>query len=127
MEQFKNITRLYNVAYRSIFTFTGKLSYDRVTDCLIKLANEIMETDTDESLWGIAEFDEAGLDGLVIGAYWHFTQWHTGMSSKGYRALCELGRVYSPGMETGPETETREHCAYVMLEEMAEQQYGKGE
>ena len=124
--EYRNIERLYNVAYASIFTFTGKLSYDRVTDCLIKLSNEIMETDTGESLWwGIGESDEAGLDGLIIGAYWHFTQWHGGVSSKGYRALCELGRVYWPNMETGPETDTREHCAYVMLEEMAEQQYSQ--
>jgi hypothetical protein len=118
--EYRNIERLYNVAYASIFTFTGKLSYDRVTDCLIKLANEIMETDTDESLWwGIGEFDEAGLDGLIIGAYWHYSEWHGGQSSKGYAALSALGRIYWPNMETGPEPDTGEHCAYEMLNLMA--------
>ena len=119
--EYRNIERLYNVAYASIFTFTGKLSYDRVTDCLIKLSNEIMETDTGESLWwGIGESDEAGLDGLIIGAYWHYSEWHAGMYSNGYAALSALGRIYWPNMETGPETETGEHSAYTMLNELAE-------
>ena len=37
---------------------------------------------------------------LIVGAYWHYTEWHSGQWSKGYAALSALGRIYSPNMET---------------------------
>ena len=121
MAQFKNITRLYNVAYKSIFTINGTLKYSRVTDTIIKLVNMVAETETDEfTLTDIGEFNEACLSDLIIGAFWHYTEWHGGQSSKGYAALSSLGGIYWPNMETGPETETGEHSAYTMLNELAE-------
>lgn len=75
----RNIERFYNVAYNSLFTINGTLSYDRVTDCLIKLANELSATDTDEEdVWTCGEFNEAALADLIVGAYWHYTEWHGG-------------------------------------------------
>jgi hypothetical protein len=114
--EYRNIERLYNVAYASIFTFTGKLSYDRVTDCLVHLADMVAETETNEfTLTDIGEHNEACLADLIIGAYWHYSERHGGQSSKGYAALSALGRIYWPNMETGPEPDTGENCAYEML------------
>jgi len=121
MGQFKNIIRLYNVAYRSMFTINGTLPYSRVTDCVISLADMVTDTETDEfTLTDIGEFNEACLADLIIGAFWHYTEWHGGQSSKGYAALSSLGGIYWPNMETGPEPDTGEHCAYEMLNELAE-------
>jgi len=121
MVQFKNIIRLYNVAYKSIFTINGTLDYSRVTDTIIKLVNMVAETETDEfTLTDIGEHNEACLADLIIGAFWHYTEWHGGQSSKGYAALSSLGCIYWPNMETGTEPETGEHSAYTMLNELAE-------
>ena len=125
--QYRDITRLYNAVNNSLCTINGSLSYNRLTDAIIKLTNVLADTDTDGDVWSIGEYNEVDLMGLIVGAYWHYTEWHGGQSSKGYAALSSLGGIYWPNMETGPETETREHCAYVMLEEMAEEQHGKGE
>lgn len=118
--KYRNIERLYKAAYRSIFTITGKLDYNRVTDCLIKLANTLEETETDETVWYIGECDGCGLDNLIVGAYWHYTDWHGGQYSKGYAALCALGLIFSPGMANGPETDSSEQEAYDLLNDMAE-------
>ena len=115
----RNVTRLYNVVYRSLFTINGRLSYDRLTDGIIKLAEMVQETRTGEfTLQEIGEFNEACLSDLIIGAFWHYTEHHDGQESKGYRALSELSGIYSPGMETGPEPETGEYSAYSMLADM---------
>ncbi|KAE8546182.1 hypothetical protein [Marinobacter nauticus] len=115
-----SVERLYNVAYRSIFTVNGRLSYDRVTDCLIKLADMLVETETDEfTFQEIGEHSEADLGALIIGAFWHYTEYHKGQDSKGYAALSSLGRIFSPGMEQGPEPDSSEYDAYRMLAELA--------
>lgn len=118
--QLKNIQRLYSVAYNTIATINGRLSYERVTDCLIKLADMVAEKETPEFfLQETGEFKEFALDSLLIGAYWHYEQWHGGQSSKGYRALCAIGRIYSPGMESGPEQGTGERIAFEQLHKLA--------
>jgi hypothetical protein len=81
----------------------------------------VAETETYEfTLTDIGEFNEACLADLIIGAYWHYSERHAGMYSNGYAALSALGRIYWPNMETGPETETGEHSAYTMLNELVE-------
>ena len=118
--QLRNIERLYSVAYNTIATINGRLSYERVTDCIIRLADMVAEKETPEFfLQETGEFNEFALDSLLIGAYWHFTEWHAGQSSKGYAALSSLGRIYSPGMETGPEQGTGERIAYELLHQLA--------
>jgi len=115
----KNITRLYNVINRSLFCTDGNLDYNRITEAFTLLANEITRTDYDEcdnNYWTIGEYDLCPLDELIIGAYWHYTEFHEGQWSLSYAALCALGKVFSPG-RTGPESENE---AYLALNELAE-------
>ena len=97
----KNITNLYNLIDLSIGSINPPLdSYSRVTDAIISLANAVADYDGDsDDIWYIGEFGYmGGLDNLIIGAYWHYTDWHGGQWSQGYAALCSLGRVFSPNM-----------------------------
>lgn len=118
--QLRNITRLYNVAYNTIATINGRLSYERITDCIIRLADMVAETETPEFfLQETGEHNEFRLDDLLIGAYWHFTEWHSGQFSKGYQALSAIGRIFSPGCTNGPEQGTGERIAYELLHQLA--------
>lgn len=114
----RNIERLFNVIDNSLFTINGKLSYDRITKAFILLANEISQTETDESVWTIGEFGYASLDSLIIGAYWHYSECHAGQASKGYEALSALGRVFNPGM-SWIEEDCSEYDVYSHLNDMA--------
>jgi len=117
----QNIKRLYSVINNSVFTINGKLDYNRVTDAVIALCNEVMETETDEFIWGdIGEGGEASLGDFIVGAYWHYDERHDGQSSKVYAALSALERIYWPNMETGPEQDTGEHVTYELLNLLAE-------
>ena len=50
---------------------------------------------------------------LVVALYWHYTEWHAGMSSREYSILSRLGCIYTPGCgECGPEDETHERDLY---------------
>ena len=119
----RNIARYFRVIDSSLFMVTGKLDYERVTDAIIKLTNAVDEYDGDtESIWCIGEFGECCLSDLIVGAYWHFTEWHGGQWSKGYAALSTLGQVFQPGM-TSIESERADGSsavfAYDALEGMA--------
>lgn len=114
----KNINRYFQVIDRSLFYTTGTLDYDRLTDAIIKLANAVNDYDGDSTeMWLIGEFRTCCLDELIIGAYWHYTEWHAGQYSDSYMALCAIGRVFDPGM-TWPETLNE---AYLALNNMAEE------
>ena len=119
----RNIARYFRVIDSSLFMVCGNLDYERVTDAIIKLANAVDEYDGDtESIWCIGEFGECCLSDLIVGAYWHFTEWHGGQWSKGYAALSALGQVFQPGM-TSIESERADGSpavfAYDALEDMA--------
>ncbi len=117
MSQLNNIKRLHSVIDASLFRITGKLDYARLTDASIALANAVhaFNGDSDE-LWSIGEFDACSLSDFIVGAYWHFTEWHAGMRSPSYAALCALGQVFNPGM-TSVETDNE---TYRALNELAE-------
>lgn len=116
----RNLNRLYNVIHRSLFTINGRLSYDRITDGIIRLAVMVQETETDDfTLTDIGENTECCLSDLIVGAYWHYSHWHGGQNSKGYKALSELSGIYSPGMESEPETESGEYSGFHMLNILA--------
>ena len=120
MSDLNNIKRYFKVIDASLFTICGKLDYDRVTDAIIKLSNAVHNFDISDDgyeIWDIGEFGSCSLDELIVGAYWHFTEWHAGQWSKGYAALSALGQVFAPGM-TGPESDNE---AYQALNTMAEQ------
>lgn len=119
MKANKNAKRLFDVLHRNIATTKGTLDYDRVLEGLILLANTIDDGETDDSTWSIGEFGFFSLPDLIVGAYWHLTEWHGGQDSKSYAAMCALGQVFSPGMSSGPEDGTGEYDAYTLLEEMA--------
>jgi hypothetical protein len=110
------IEKLYNIAHHNIGTINGTMDYNRITDTLIKLANVLADSDTDESTWWIGEGGYFSLSDLIVGAYWHYTEWHGGQSSKGYAALSALGQVFNPGMEMPDD----ENLAYQLLNELAE-------
>ena len=110
------IKRLYDIAHHNIGTTSGTMDYGRITDTLIRLANVLCDSETDESTWSIGEGGFFSVDDLIVGAYWHYTEWHGGQSSKGYAALSALGQVFHPGMEVPDD----ENIAYQLLNELAE-------
>ncbi len=113
----KNIESIFKVINKSLFTINSTLDYDRLTDAIILLANSVHNyEDDDESLWYIGESDYCALPELITGAFWHYTEWHSGQWSKGYEALSALGQVFNPGM-TYPETDNE---VYIQLNEMVE-------
>ena len=117
----KNIERYLEVINRSLFLVTGKLDYDRLTDAVIKLANAVHDFDGDtDDLWAIGESGECSLSDFIVGAYWHYTDWHSGQDSKSYAALSALGQVFSPGTAPGVEVDAPEYDAYRALQRKAQ-------
>jgi hypothetical protein len=121
----KNIERIVQLLNNNIMTINATLDYERIQDAFIllcKLVNDYCDDEENEGecLWYIGEFSYVTLDALIVGAYWHFTEWHGGQSSKSYATLCELGSIFSPGMSDGPEGESAELDVYNLLNEIAE-------
>ena len=111
-----DIAKLFDTINESLFMTTGTLDYADVTDSIIELAEAIKSYDGDSTeLWHIGESSMCCLDDLIIGAYWHYTEWHGGQSSRGYLALSSLGTIYVPHVECGDD----ENEAYKALETMA--------
>ncbi len=117
--KYRNIERLRAVAVRAITRTDSTLDYSRTVETLEKLANRLDATETDETVWCLGEFD-VSLDALIVGAYWHLTEWHAGQWSDGYRAMCALGNIFSPGCTSGPEPKSVEKDVYSELERMAQ-------
>lgn len=114
MTTLRHIERTHAALCRSIFMTTGRLSYDRITQGMIRLCELINDycsaNDDTESLWYIGEHTGAPLADFLPGAYWHYCQWHAGQARVSYQALCALGSIFSPGMSSpeddGPEADT---------------------
>jgi len=118
MNKLHDIKRYYRVIDNSLFMVTGKLDYDRLTLAITQLAIAINEFDDDnDDMWSIGEYGSCDLASFIVGAYWHFTEWHSGQWSKGYEALSALGRIFSPNMSM-PEPDNE---AYIALNDMAGQ------
>ena len=103
----ETITAKYNLIRDMLFLREPKtvLTYTEICQTYIDLCDALTETETDESVWYIGESSEAALDDILIGGFWHFTEWHAGQSSLSYAALCAIGGIYSPGMESAPESD----------------------
>ena len=121
MSSIKNITNLYNLIDLSIGSNTPPLAnYSRVTDAIITLANAVAEHEgDDEQVWYIGEHGYmGGLDSLIVGAYWHYTDYPSGRYSQGHAASWALGRVFSPNMSALDE-DGGEFMAYQALQTLA--------
>lgn len=94
--------------------------YLDVTEQLILLANQVGSFEGEgEEIWYIGEGLEFGITDLLIGAFWHFSEWHGGQQSLSYCALSALGSVFSPNMSEPPAEDEPEHYPFQALGEMA--------
>lgn len=110
-------THYQTIIQSSIFRIDGP-EID-LADAIIALANAVADDDREGyEIDAIGEYDECGgVYSMLIGAYWTMTDWYGGMHSPEYAALCAIGRVFDPGMTSGPEPESGEQIAYDMLSE----------
>ena len=94
-----------------------RLNGEKIDLCnaLIDLSNAIMAEE--ETNWDMGDGLECSLADLVIGSYWALTECHDGQYSKSYAAMCAIGRIYNPGMVSGPEEDTCEYEAYELVSE----------
>jgi len=117
----KKTERYLNLINNSLFRTTGKLDYERVTQAIINMSRYIYDNvpdDENEGLWYLGESSDCCLSDLIVGAFWHYTEWHSGQNSKGYEALSALGGLFSPNMSS-LDKESGEFQAYEMLEQLA--------
>ena len=70
----------------------------------------------------VGEDSEATTSDLIVGLFWHYSEWHGGQSHITYAALSALGTIYSPGMMDGPEPDSPEEWVYNFAGEMAQAQ-----
>ena len=116
-DRVEGFSELYENIKRAMFT---ECDYERTTRLIILLAVQLREHETAD-IWWIGECTQFDLAELIIGAYWHYTEWHGGQRSLEYRALSSLGQIFNPGMTTGPE-EGGELYAYESLADLAQQE-----
>lgn len=122
--KYKNINRFFVVVNRALFRKDSKLSYQRTLEALERLAQEIINTETDETVWYIGEYSDASLDSIIVGAYWFLVDYHSGQNSLEYRVSCRLNEIFKPGMTTGPESESSEQDVYNMFERFFNEAHG---
>jgi len=116
----KTIERYLCIATNAISRTDSTLGYERTIEAIIKLAEVVHSSETDEGTWEL-EANGIVLGSLLVGAYWHFSDYHNGQGSDGYRALSIIGQIYNPGCAKGPEPETAENDIYTQLESMVKQ------
>lgn len=119
--KYRNIKRLFEVVDKALFYINSTLDYSRTVEAIALLANTVREEETEEDVWSIGEFDMATLDSLLIGAYWFFSDYHSGQNSDEYAALCAIGEVFNPGISGGVEEDTTEKCVYKAFEDLFNQ------
>jgi hypothetical protein len=109
---YSKIESFRNIIDRSLNRRDSNLSYDRTVEAVIRLAEIVHETPTDESVWYLGEHS-LDLASLIIGSYWFFSDHHGGQNSPEYRACCALATVFRPGIcSGGPEPESTELDCY---------------
>ena len=118
----KNLEEKYKVISDSIFNTDAPLDYSELHQEIIGLLDLINDVydDSTETLWCIGEFEACSLFDFIVGAYWHYTEWHGGQSSETYAALCALGSIYSPGMTTIESEEGAARECYELMNELAD-------
>jgi len=100
-------------AYKSVLrVFQGEIGYREGLEAAQQLCKVLKETETDESVWSIGEFEIADLSTLIIGTYCFLSDYHGGQASFEYEMLCIIGSIYSPGLSDGPEEDSSEEVVY---------------
>lgn len=117
MEKLKQIESRFEVVHNALFLQSAEMDYSEIIEAICNLCESLeSETEHTEEVWYIGESGFCCLSDLIIGAFWHFTEWHSGQYSESYRALSMLGDIYEPGMTAGPEPESGEEEVYKALE-----------
>jgi len=113
----KDIKDILTVLSNEILSINATMSYDEITEVIISLCEAVKAIPRDEDIdWDMGEDLYCTLDGLIVGAYWHYTEWHVGERSLSYKALCALGSIFTPGM-TEPEYD---NDVYLSLHSLAD-------
>lgn len=82
---------------RYVFHAEGQMTYERFQLALIDLCEALeKEDDIDWFCEGMDIECLSSLGDLIVGSYWHFSEWHDGQGSLSYRTLCALSRIYAP-------------------------------
>lgn len=115
---YRNVERLRAIVEKALTRVDSTLDYPRTIEAIEKLANVTAETETDENVWYLGDFGYS-LYSILVGSYWHLTEWHGGQWSATYRAMCAVGVLFNPGCTNGPEPESCEMDVYRDLETMA--------
>ena len=105
--KYKNINRYFKVIRRSLFRIDGKLSYPRILEAFLKLADVVHNTETDETVWYIGDCSDCTLDSMIVGAYWFMADYHGGQDSKEYEVLSALGEIFKPGCTSTEESKEK--------------------
>ena len=115
------IQEKYKTISDSIFNTDAPLAYDDLHHKIIELVDLIKEVDDEDTdlLWSVGEYDACNISDFIVGAYWHYADWHEGQTSETYLALCALGSVYSPGLTTIESEEGAARECYELMGELA--------
>lgn len=116
-DRVEGFSELYENIKRAMFT---ECDYERTTRLIILLAVQLREHETAD-VWWIGECTQFDLADLLVGAYWHYTEWHQGQRSLEYRALSTLGLIVNPGNTVAPEDGGALY-AYESLADLAQQE-----
>lgn len=116
----KNVKRVFHVVHDWLSHNVengGIENYPRIIEALEVLAELVINTEDDDgSMWYIGDTGSFCLQDLIIGAYWHCTEWHNGQDSDVYALQSLLGDIYQPNFDT-PDLD---NDAYIFLNEIAE-------
>lgn len=121
------IKALHRAIESTLFTIHPKFDYNRLTDAidlLARIVHDCPKSDDGYEIWSIGESGWCTVDSLIVGAFWHYSEWYDGEWSPSYKALCSLGTVFNPGMSNGPEPDSSEYDCYKALDTMARKANG---
>jgi hypothetical protein len=116
---------LHRAIESTLFTIHPKFDYNRLTDAIDLLARIVHDYPGDgDDIWSIGESGYCDIGSMIVGAFWHYTEWHAGQWSPSYKALCALGTVFDPRMSNGPEPGSSEYDCFKALDTMARKANG---
>lgn len=116
MKDLKAIKKEFQLIHDSLFLITGTIEYINLAAAFISLSKLVHDYEGEsDDIWYIGEHSMCSLDNLIVGAYWHYSDWHDG--KVGYAALSALGTIFNPNMAGAEE----DNEAYQALNTMAEE------